>query len=223
VACTPVSDSSCHVYECDYRRGLAWWMDLLTTYIWLGTTNNYSATANLYNSRITTAPAKPSPACLSSQSFPGNGVSQWRFFSLKRSSPFFTDSRTQLTWSDSLYDWRFTASQFVLATSPLRLTTSNFIFQLNACGYSPYVTSSPMRGLVFVYNCCRSSPAQSFSDPSPAGLMTTFYCLIRNSPTWRARFPYFYPSGTGWPCYTSRHWVPLSSPSTFRRVTVEVL
>jgi hypothetical protein len=33
--------------------------------------------------------------------------------------------------SESLYDWRFTANQFVLATSPLRLTTSNFIFQLN--------------------------------------------------------------------------------------------
>jgi hypothetical protein len=27
-------------------------------------------------------------------------------------------------------------------------TTSNFIFQLNACGYSPYVTSSLMRGRV---------------------------------------------------------------------------
>jgi hypothetical protein len=29
-----------------------------------------------------------------------------------------------------------------------RLTTSNFIFQLNTCGYSPYVTSSLMRGWV---------------------------------------------------------------------------
>jgi hypothetical protein len=47
--------------------------------------------------------------------------------------------------SELLYDWRFTANQFVLATSPWRLTTSNFIFQLNACGYSPYVTSSLTR------------------------------------------------------------------------------
>jgi hypothetical protein len=30
--------------------------------------------------------------------------------------------------SDLLYNWRFSADQFVLATSPLRLTTSNFIF-----------------------------------------------------------------------------------------------
>jgi hypothetical protein len=44
-----------------------------------------------------------------------------------------------------LYDLRFTANQFVLATSPLRLTASNFIFQMNTCGYSPYVTSSLTR------------------------------------------------------------------------------
>jgi hypothetical protein len=36
-----------------------------------------------------------------------------------------------------LYDWRFTADQFVLATNTLRPTARIFIFQLNACGYSP--------------------------------------------------------------------------------------
>jgi hypothetical protein len=88
--------------------------------------------------------------------------------------------------SELLYDWRFTANQFFLATNPLRLTTSNFIFQLNTCGYSPYVTSSLMRG--WVYSCCWASPAQSFSGPSPTGLMTTFYCLrFETPPTWRTR------------------------------------
>jgi hypothetical protein len=43
--------------------------------------------------------------------------------------------------SKLLYDWRFTANQFVLASSPLRPTT-RFFFQLNSCGYSPYVASS---------------------------------------------------------------------------------
>jgi hypothetical protein len=39
-------------------------LDLLThLYIPLGTAGNYSATANLHNSQITTATAKPSPAC----------------------------------------------------------------------------------------------------------------------------------------------------------------
>jgi hypothetical protein len=45
-----------------------------------------------------------------------------------------------------LYDCRFIANQFVLATNPLRLKTSNFILQRNTCGYSPYVTSSLTRG-----------------------------------------------------------------------------
>jgi hypothetical protein len=59
-----------------------------------------------------------------------------------------TLSRNSEPESDLLYDWRFTANQFVLATSPLRLTTRNFIFQLNTCSYNPYVTSSLMRGRV---------------------------------------------------------------------------
>jgi hypothetical protein len=33
--------------------------------------------------------------------------------------------------SESLYDWLSNANQFILATSTLRLTTSNFIFQLS--------------------------------------------------------------------------------------------
>jgi hypothetical protein len=32
------------------------------------------------------------------------------------------------------------------------------------------------RGWV-IYNCCWSSPAQSFSGPSPVGLATIYYCL----------------------------------------------
>jgi hypothetical protein len=49
--------------------------------------------------------------------------------------------------SELLCDWRFTANHFILASSALRLTTSNFIFQLNTCGYSPYVTFRLTRGL----------------------------------------------------------------------------
>jgi hypothetical protein len=59
----------------------------------------------------------------------------------------------QISESDSeseiLYDWRFTANQFVLAKSPLRPTTKFFIFILNTCGYSPYVTSSLRKGWFF--------------------------------------------------------------------------
>jgi hypothetical protein len=50
--------------------------------------------------------------------------------------------------SELLYDWRFIANQFVLATNPLRPTARIFIFQLNTCGCSPYVTSSLTIGWV---------------------------------------------------------------------------
>jgi hypothetical protein len=74
-----------------------------------------------------------------------------------------------------------------------------------------------------VYNCCCSSPAQSFSGPSPTALMTIFYCLRFEIPsTWRVRSPYLYPPGTAWTSYTPRHWVPSSSPTTSRRATVQV-
>jgi hypothetical protein len=115
--------------------------------------------------------------------------------------------------SELLYDWRFTANQFVLATGPLRPITSNFIIQLNTCSYSPYVTSSLTRGWVCRLQLLLSSPAQSYSDPSPAGLMTIFYCLrFEIPPAWRIRSLYLYPPGTGWSGYTPRHWVPFSSP-----------
>jgi hypothetical protein len=123
-----------------------------------------------------------------------------------------------------LYDWRFTANEVVLAKSPLRLTTSNFTFQSNTCGCSLYITSSLATAWVCrLQNCCRSSPAQSFWGPSPAGLKAIFYCLrFETSPTLRARSPYLHPPGTGWPGYTPRHCVPFSSPRTTRRATVDV-
>jgi hypothetical protein len=52
---------------------------------------------------------------------------------------------TSVIWTGQSQSY-VTANQFFLATSPLRLTTSNFIFQLNTWGYSPYVTSSLMKG-----------------------------------------------------------------------------
>jgi hypothetical protein len=49
--------------------------------------------------------------------------------------------------SEILYDWRFTTNQLALALSPLRLT-ARYLFHLNTCGHSPYVTSSLTRGWV---------------------------------------------------------------------------
>jgi hypothetical protein len=59
------------------------------------------------------------------------------------------DHRQSESKSELLCDWRFNSNQFISATSPLRLTTTNFILQLNTCSYSPYVTSSLTRGWVY--------------------------------------------------------------------------
>jgi hypothetical protein len=100
-----------------------------------------------------------------------------------------TDFRVRVTLRLAIYH-----QSVRLGANPLRLTTSNFIFQLNLCGHSPYVTSSLTRGWSVIYNCCWSSPTQSFSGPSPAGLMTTFYCLrFETPPTWRPRSPNYTP------------------------------
>jgi hypothetical protein len=117
------------------------------------------------------------------------------------------------------YDSRFTANKFVLTTRPLRLTTSNFIFHLNNCGYSPNITTSMTRDGSVVYNCYWSSTVQSFSGPSPAGLMTIL-SQIRESPNLENQVPVFisprkktaqlYPQGTGF------HFLHLLRPAGLR-------
>jgi hypothetical protein len=41
--------------------------------------------------------------------------------------------------------------------------------------------------------------------------------ILETPPTWKARSPYLYPPGTGWPSYTPGHWVPFPSSLTTRR------
>jgi hypothetical protein len=73
-----------------------------------------------------------------------------------------------------LYDRLFTTDKFVLATSPLRLTISNFIFQLNTCSYSPYVTSSLTRGWICRLQLLLIIASAFILGPSTTGIMTTF-------------------------------------------------
>jgi hypothetical protein len=168
---------------------------------------------------------------VSSTAVPWHRLLTVKIFSASRaevlSSQTPVQNSTELTKSESeselLYDWRFTANQFVLGTSTLRLTTSNFIFQLNTCDYSPYVTSSLTRGcvcrlqllLVFasaviIRSESRRSHDQIFtvSDSrlsQPGGRIPRIY-------TPRNRVVRLYPQAL------SSH----SSPPTTRRATVEV-
>jgi hypothetical protein len=118
--------------------------------------------------------------------------------------------------SELPYDWRFTANQFVLATSPSRLAASNFIFQLNTWGYSPYVTSSLTRGWV-----CRLqlllvlANAIILRSESRGTHDHILLSQIRDFPNLEGQIlVYMYPPGTEWPGDTPRHWVPFSPPPT---------
>jgi hypothetical protein len=64
-----------------------------------------------------------------------------------------------------LCERRLTASQFVLAPSPLKLTTRDVFWNWNLA-VMPLLASSLTEGRLFSYSCCWLSPAQPFSGPS---------------------------------------------------------
>jgi hypothetical protein len=98
--------------------------------------------------------------------------------------------------SELLYDWRF---QFVLATSPLRLTTSNFTFQLNTVGYSPCVTSSLTRGWVLRLQLLLVLASAVILRSESIGTHDhILLSQIRDSHNLEGQIPYLYPPGTGW-------------------------
>jgi hypothetical protein len=114
--------------------------------------------------------------------------------------------------SELHYQYRFTANQFVLATSPLRLTTGIFFFKLNTCGHSPYVTSALTREWV-----CRLQLLLTLTSSdilSSEFRRTHDHILlpqIVGSPNLECEVPVFITPKYRWPSYTSRHWVPFSS------------
>jgi hypothetical protein len=92
----------------------------------------------------------------------------WTFNSLTNAE--WLNSRTNSeSESESLYDWRFTANQSVLALSPLRLTARFFFFQLNTCGHSPYITSSLTRGWVSNLQLLLTFPSAFILGPESRG------------------------------------------------------
>jgi hypothetical protein len=127
------------------------------------------------------------------------------------------------TEPELLYDWLFTANQFVLATSPLRHTTSNFIFQTNTCGYSPYVTSSLKRGWI-----CRLQLLLVLASAVVLGFKSRgthdhiLLSQIRDFSNLEGQVPVFISPRNRVTQLYPRHWVPFPSPLTTRRATVEV-
>jgi hypothetical protein len=113
--------------------------------------------------------------------------------------------------------------QSVFVSSTHLGLTNRFLLLSDSCGFLDVGRSLWRENVSAVYNCCCTSPAQSFLSGSLEGLVTISYCLrFGTPPTWRSKSPYLYPPGTGWPSYNHRHWVSFSSPPTTRRARMEV-
>jgi hypothetical protein len=87
--------------------------------------------------------------------------------------------------------WPTVSRSVCLGVKPHLGPKTRFLLLSGSCGF--FYVGRPFwqeDGRV-IYNCCWTSPAQSFSSPSPAVLMTIFRCLrFETPPTWRARSPY---------------------------------
>jgi hypothetical protein len=109
--------------------------------------------------------------------------------------------------SESLYDWQFTSSKFCLGDKPLE-NHDQYFFQLNNCCYSHYVTSFLARGWVCRLQLLLALASTVILRSKSRG--PHYHILlsrIRDSPNPECQAPFLYLPGTGWPSYTSRHWV----------------
>jgi hypothetical protein len=86
--------------------------------------------------------------------------------------------------------------------------TSNCIFHLNTCGYSPYVSSSLTRGWV-----CRLQLLLVLASTVILRSESRLLSQFRDSPKLEGQVPVF---------ISLRQWVPFSFPPTTRRATVKV-
>jgi hypothetical protein len=80
--------------------------------------------------------------------------------------------------SELLYDWRFTANQFVLAPSPLRLTARCFFF----FNWTPDIISSLTRGWVCNLQLLLAFANEFILGSESRGTRDIFYSQIRDFP-----------------------------------------
>jgi hypothetical protein len=79
------------------------------------------------------------------------------------------------------YDWRSVGQSILVSSTHLGLMT-RFLLLSDNCGFVDVGRSLWQENGSAIYNCCWSSPAQSFLGPSPMGLVTVFYCLRFETP-----------------------------------------
>jgi hypothetical protein len=104
---------------------------------------------------------------------------------------------------------------FLVSSTHLGLKVRSLLLS-NSCGFVDVERSLWRDNGSAVYNCCWSSPAQSFLRQSPAGLVNIFYCLRFETPQPGGPGPSIYipqeqgspviPPGTGFPFVAYYEW-----------------
>jgi hypothetical protein len=128
-----------------------------------------------------------------------------------------TGKQSMFKFKFKLYcDW-WSVNQLILVSDPLWGPWPDFNF-LFWQFFSSCRMPSPTRGWVCNLQCSHSL-VRVAQDPYPYVTVSS-----ETPPSWRARSPYLYPPGTGWPSYTPRHWVPfMSSLTTCSATAWEIL
>jgi hypothetical protein len=107
-------------------------------------------------------------------------------------------------WLWTVWVWvlcysRRSAGQSLLEWSThLGLTTRSLLLS-DSCGFVALGRPLSREDGSLVYICCWPSPAQSFSGPSPVGLMAIFYCLRFETSLFVASYDLQGHSGSIWP------------------------
>jgi hypothetical protein len=135
-------------------------------------------------------------------------VAWWRLLTmssvLTRYSLLSIKSKSKLCYGRRL------VGQSVFVTGNISAPLSRISLLPDSCDFVDVVSLLSGEDRPEVYNCCWSSPMQSFSGKVPAVLSTVFYCLsFESPPTWRARYPYLYPPSTRWPSIPPDTGLPL--------------
>jgi hypothetical protein len=122
-----------------------------------------------------------------------------------------------------LINGRLSVGQSVLVSGTHLGLATNFSFSLkfpsDSCGFVILLLPLRREAGSVIYCTVASGPCQSSHSWVEVLQNSRPYFTVssKTPPTWRARSPYLYPPGTGWPSYTPGHWVPFLSSLTTRR------
>jgi hypothetical protein len=121
------------------------------------------------------------------------------------------------------YDKRSVGQCVLVSSTPLEPKEKKNVLLSDSCGFVDVGRPLWQRGRVCPLQLLLALASAVMFRSEFCGTHHVLLSQIRDSPNLEGQVPpYLYPPGTGWSGYTPRHRLPVSSPPTTRRATVEV-